>query len=65
LELYDTEIASVNNLRQLREVYINIKADLKEYEDEVYRKGEYKSAWKAGIISSVIGYMLSDFEHCL
>ncbi len=65
LELYDTEIAKANNLQQLREIYINIKADLKEYEDEAYRRGEYKSAWASGVIASVIGYMLSDFEHCL
>jgi hypothetical protein len=65
LEPYDTEMASVNNLRQLREIYLNIQADLKEYEEEAYRKGECKSAWESNVIASVIGYMLSDFEHCL
>jgi hypothetical protein len=58
-------MASVNNLRQLREIYLNIQADLKEYEEEAYRKGEYKSAWESNVIASVIGYMLSDFEYCL
>jgi hypothetical protein len=65
LELYDDEIANVNNLRQLSEIYINIKADLKEYEGEAYERGKYKSAWESSVIASVIDYMLSDFEHCL
>jgi len=65
LESYNAKMAKVNNLRQLKEIYVNIQADLREYEAEDYRRRMYKSAWETGVMASGIGYMLFDFVHCL
>ncbi len=64
LDSYMEQISSVNDLRQLRGIYEDIQVELIELEDEAYKKGEYKDAWRVGVIASVIGYLLSDFEHC-
>ena len=64
LDPYMEQISATNDLHQLKEMYEDIQVDLVELEDEAYKKGEYKGAWGVSVIASVIGYLLSDFEHC-
>jgi uncharacterized membrane-anchored protein len=61
---YENKITTADDLHKLRQVYGDIQTTFIEIEHENYRKGEYNSAWKAGVINTVIHYMFSDFEHC-
>ena len=65
LRLYMKQIKNAVNSRQLREIYEDIQVDFLELERESYEKREYKEAWEVGVIASVVGHLLSDFEYCI
>jgi len=42
-----------------------IKKEARAVGLECYEKGNHEEAWKYGVLSRIIGFLLSDFEHCL
>jgi len=63
--LYKVKIKKAKRVRVLLRVYDEIKEEARLLGLEYYEKGNYEVAWKYGILSRIIGFLLSDFEHCL
>jgi len=45
--------------------YAIIKKEARAVGLEHYKEGNRLEAWKYGVLSRIIGFLLSDFEHCL
>ncbi len=65
ISTYKVEIKKAKKLRDLIRVYEGIKKEAREIGLEYYEQGNHENAWKYGVLSRVIGFLLSDFEHCL
>jgi hypothetical protein len=65
ISTYKAKIKKAKKSRDLVRVYEGIKEDARIRGFEYYEKGNHKEAWKCGVLSRVIGFLLSDFEHCL
>ncbi len=62
---HKVKIKKAKKLRQLISVYEDIKEDARLAVLEYYKQGNHENAWKYGVLSRVIGFLMSDFEHCL
>jgi len=65
MSLYKVKINKAKKLRDLVHVYDGIKEEARVLGLECCEKGNYELAYKYGILSRIIGFLLSDFEHCL
>jgi len=65
MSLYKVKIKKAKKLRDLVHVYDGIKEEARVLGLECCEKGNYELAYKYGILSRIIGFLLSDFEHCL
>jgi hypothetical protein len=65
ISLYKAKLKKAKKLRDLVSVYEKIREEARIKGFEYYEKGNYEVAWKYGVLSRVIGFLLSDFEHCL
>lgn len=65
ISTYKAKIKKVRKLRDLIRVYVEIKEDAKLVGMKCYEQGNYEEAWKYVVVSRIVGFMLSDFEHCL
>jgi hypothetical protein len=61
---YKVKIKRSRKLRDLVRVYEKIKEEARVIGLECYEKGNHEVAYKYGILSRIIGFLLSDFEHC-
>ena len=62
---YKVKIKRCRKIRDLLSVYDEIKKEARMVGLGCYEKGNHEVAYKYGILSRIIGFMLSDFEHCL
>jgi len=62
---YKAKLKKAKKFRDLVSVYEKIREEARIRGFEYYEKGNYEVAWKYGVLSRVIGFLLSDFEHCL
>ena len=65
MSLYKVKINKAKKLRDLVHVYDGIKEEARVLGLECCEKGNYELAYKYEILSRIIGFLLSDFEHCL
>jgi len=65
ISIYKVGIKRSRKFRDLVRVYERIKKEAQVIGLECYEKGNYELAYKYGILSRIIGFLLSDFEHCL
>ena len=65
MSLYKVKIKKAKKLRDLVHVYDGIKEEARVLGLECCEKGNYELAYKYEILSRIIGFLLSDFEHCL
>jgi len=65
ISIYESEINKANKIRDLIRTYEMIKKEARAVGLECYEKGNHEEAWKYGVLSRIIGFLLSDFEHCL
>jgi len=65
ISLYKVKIKKVKKHRDLVRVYEGIREEARVRGFEYYEKGNHADAWKYVVLSRIIGFMLSDFEHCL
>ena len=65
ISLYKVKIKKVKKHRDLVRVYEEIREEVRVRAFEYYEKSNYVNAWKYGVLSRIIGFLLSDFEHCL
>ena len=65
ISLYKVKIKKVKKHRDLVRVYEEIREEARVRAFEYYEKSNYVNAWKYGVLSRIIGFLLSDFEHCL
>jgi len=65
ISMYESEISKANKIRDLMQTYEVIKKEAKAVGLEYYNSGNRAEAWKYGVLSKIIGFLLSDFEHCL
>ncbi len=67
-EFISTYKAKLKNARKFRDlvlVYEEVREEARARGFEYYEKGNLENAWKYGVLSRVIGFLLSDFEYCL
>jgi len=62
---YKAKIKKAKKMRDLIRIYEVIKEEAGALGLVYYEKGNHENAWKYGVLSRVIGFLLSDFEHCL
>ena len=62
---YKAKIKNAKKMRDLIHIYEVIKEEAGALGLGYYEKGNHENAWKYGVLSRVIGFLLSDFEHCL
>ncbi len=62
---YKTKLKKAKKFRDLVRVYEEIREEARARGFEYCEKGNYEDAWKYGVLSRVIGFLLSDFGHCL
>jgi len=65
ISLYKAKLKKAKEFRDLVSVYEKIREEARIRGFEYYKKGKYEVAWKYGVLSRIIGFLLSDFEHCL
>jgi hypothetical protein len=65
ISFYRVKIKKAKKLRDLVHVYDGIKEEARVLGLECCEKGNYELAYKYEILSRIIGFLLSDFEHCL
>ncbi len=65
ISMYETEINKSNKIMDLIRVYGIIKKEALAEGREQYKSGNRSEAWKYVVLSRIIGFLLSDFEHCL
>ncbi len=65
VSMYKVELEKAKEFRDLVRVYEEIREEARARGFEYYEKGNLEDAWKYGVLSRVIGFLLSDFEHCL
>jgi len=65
ISVYKAKLNKAKKFRNLVYVYNLIKEEARAVGLEHHEKGNYEEAWKYGVLSRIIGFMLSDFEHCL
>jgi hypothetical protein len=65
ISMYESEINKSNKIRELMRTYDVIKKEARAVGLEYYKRGNRADAWKYGVLSAIIGFLLSDFEHCL
>ena len=65
ISIYKVKIKKAKRVRGLLRVYDEIKEEARLLGLKCYEKGNYELAYKYGILSRIIGFLLSDFEHCL
>ncbi len=65
ISMYETEINKSNKIMGLIRVYGIIKKEALAEGREQYKSGNRSEAWKYVVLSRIIGFLLSDFEHCL
>ena len=65
ISLYKAKLKKAKKLRDLVHVYEEIREEARVRGFEFYEKGNCKDSWKYAVLSRVIGFLLSDFEHCL
>jgi hypothetical protein len=65
ISMYESEINKANKIRDLMRTYETIKKEARALGLEHYKKGKRADAWKYQVLSRIIGFLLSDFEHCL
>jgi len=65
ISTYESEINKANKIQDLMRTYEMIKKEAREVALEHYQEGKRTDAWKYRVLSHIIGFLLSDFEHCL
>ena len=65
ISIYKAKIKKAKKMRDLIRIYEVIKEEAGALGLGYYEKGNHENAWKYGVLSRVIGFLLSDFEHCL
>ena len=65
ISTYKANLKKAKKIRDLVSVYKKIREEARIRAFEYYEKGNYEVAWKYGVLSRVVGFLLSDFEHCL
>jgi len=65
ISMYESEINKSNKIRELMRTYDVIKKEARAVGLEHYEMNKRPDAWKYGVLSTIIGFLLSDFEHCL
>ena len=65
ISMYESEINKANKIRDLMRTYEVIKKEARAVGLEHYKMGNRAEAWKYGVLSAIIAFLLSDFEHCL
>jgi hypothetical protein len=65
ISIHKSKIKKAKKLRDLIRVYQDIKEEARAIGNEYYERANYEGAWKYGVLSRIIGFMLSDFGHCL
>ena len=65
ISMYESEINKANKIRDLMRTYEVIKKEARAVGLEHYKMGNRAEAWKYGVLSAIIAFLLSDFEYCL
>lgn len=65
ISTHKAKIKKARKLRDLIRVYVGIKEDARLVGMKCYEQGNCEEAWKYVVVSRIVGFMLSDFEHCL
>jgi len=65
ISTYESEINKANKIQDLMRTYEMIKKEARAVGLEYYEEGNRIEAWKYGVLSAIIAFLLSDFEHCL
>jgi hypothetical protein len=65
ISMYKSEINKANTIRDLMRTYEMIKEEARAEGLEHYKSGNRAEAWRYGVLSLIIGFLLSDFKHCL
>jgi hypothetical protein len=65
MSIYQAKLKKAKKLGNLASVYEKIREEARIRGFEYYEKGNHEVAWKYGVLSRIIGFLLSDFEHCL
>jgi len=65
ISTYESEINKSNKIKDLMQTYEVIEKESRAVGLEYYKMGNRAEAWKYGVLSVIIGFLLSDFEHCL
>ena len=63
--MYESEINKADKIEDLMDTYEMIKKEARAVGLEHYKEGKRADAWKYIVLSKIIGFLLSDFEHCL
>jgi len=62
---YKIKLKKAKKFKDLVSVYEKIREEARIRGFEYYKNGNHELAYKYVILSGVIGFLLSDFEHCL
>ena len=65
ISIYKIKIKNAKKIKKLIRVCEDIKEDARLAGLEYYTQGNHEEAWKYVVLSRIIGFLLSDFEHCL
>ena len=65
ISMYEPEMNKANKIRDLMQTYEMIQKEARAVALEHYKEGKRADAWKYRVLSHIIGFLLSDFEHCL
>ena len=65
ISIYKMKIKNAKNIKKLIRVCEDIKEDARLAGLEYHTHGNHEEAWKYVVLSRIIGFLLSDFEHCL
>jgi hypothetical protein len=65
ISIYKAKLKKAKKFRDLVEVYNLIKEEARALGLKQYEESNHTDAWKYVVLSRTIGFLLSDFEHCL